>query len=90
MAAPPSPLNPVTPVPAKTRAAGARIHHEQLGDGSRRHIVTAGANRYTVYERASHPAPDAIREATAQARTRLAELERRPGSNVKLPADRRA
>lgn len=79
--------NQVEPALAEARAAGARVYHEQLGDGSRRHIVTPGANRYTVYERASHPAPDTIREATAQAQSRLAELERRPGSNVKLPAN---
>lgn len=50
-------------------------------------IVTAGTNRYTVYEHSSGPPPDAIREATAHARGRVAELERRPGSKVNLPAN---
>lgn len=79
--------NQVEPALAEARSAGARIRHEQLGDGSRRHIVTAGENRYTVYEHSSGPPPDAIREATAHARGRVAELEGRPGSKVNLPAN---
>jgi hypothetical protein len=79
--------NQVEPALAEARAAGAHVHHEQLGDGTRRHIVTAGENRYTVYEHASTPAPDAIKARTDQARARLAELESRPGSKKAVPAN---
>ena len=78
--------NQVEPALADARAAGASVHHEQLGDGTRRHIVTAGTNRYTVYEHASGPAPNAFKSATDHARARLADLERQPGSGTQLPA----
>jgi len=49
----------VAPALADARAAGATVHDEQLGDGSRRHTVWGGTNRYTVYERSATPAADA-------------------------------